>query len=301
MDISKEVTMFEIGGIGDIKIKAVRFPFYEAKDRQNDDFILHPYIDNNGEPEVKLPFYLTGQEMLSDLLNLYKKINDMSIEAALPVIIKWCTTHIHPYYPPELMRKPPEWDWSTHWVNLEFDATGIGGFSVRDMIDELKELYITSIALFTMLAIQRGEIDQAKKLYYSNIGTESLGFDLFEHFSMEKQYTRAFLFEDIGLSVPRFQMGLQYDENAQRLVFAPMIESVFDMAWYAVSRVIAVNAPALNTWDGKQSITYCEACGNFFIKDGNRQKYCKDPECQAYRNRKKSKTYYAKKNNRTSD
>lgn len=297
MDITKEVTMFEVGGIGDIKLKAVRFPYYAVEDKQNGDFILYPYIEmDNGQPEVKLPYYMTGQEMLADLCNLYKSISEVSIDTALPVIINWCFTHIHPYYPPELMRKSPEWDWPEHWVNLLCGDTGIGAFSVIKMITELKELYITSIALFTMLTIQRGEIDEAKKLYYSNIGNESPGYDLFEHFLTEKQYKRSFILEDIGLSVPRFRMGLQYDENTQKLVFAPMIESVFDMAWYALSRAVAVNAPALNTWDGKLSITYCEACGKFFIKDGNRQKYCKDPECQSYRNRKKSKTYYTKKN-----
>ena len=35
--------------------------------------------------------------------------------------------------------------------------------------------------------------------------------------------------------------------------------------------------------------------GNIFFKNGNRQKYCDDPECKKERNRRKSRTAYLKK------
>ena len=39
----------------------------------------------------------------------------------------------------------------------------------------------------------------------------------------------------------------------------------------------------------------CESCGELFIKEGNRQKYCKSPICQAERNNRKAQAYYLRK------
>lgn len=42
-------------------------------------------------------------------------------------------------------------------------------------------------------------------------------------------------------------------------------------------------------------VATCECCGRLFIKNGNRQKYCDNPECKKERNRRKSRTAYHRK------
>ena len=87
-------------------------------------------------------------------------------------------------------------------------------------------------------------------------------------------------------------MSLQRDESTNALVLLPEVTSVIEAAYYALSRFVAVNSGALDDWGGKTSIAFCAACGNAFIKRGNRQKYCLSTQCQSIRNQRKSKEYY---------
>lgn len=68
--------------------------------------------------------------------------------------------------------------------------------------------------------------------------------------------------------------------------------AVIEAAYYALSRFVAANAGAIDDWGGKTSIAFCAACGNAFIKLGNRQKYCLSPQGQSIRSQLKSKEYY---------
>lgn len=71
--------------------------------------------------------------------------------------------------------------------------------------------------------------------------------------------------------------------------------SVFDVAYYAMAQYISSSPDYPLHWGGRTGIAYCKSCGNIFIKNGNRQKYCDDPECKKERDRRKSKGYYYRK------
>ena len=62
-----------------------------------------------------------------------------------------------------------------------------------------------------------------------------------------------------------------------------------------LSDMVTKNAPKMDEVWHKQSVALCECCGKMFIKQGNRQKYCKDPLCQAERKNRKARDYYQRK------
>lgn len=107
-----------------------------------------------------------------------------------------------------------------------------------------------------------------------------------------KTEQRPRLIDNYMQSLPKFTMSLQRDEKTGVLMLLPEVSSVIEAAYYALSRFVAVNAGAIDDWGGKTSIAFCAACGNAFIKRGNRQKYCLSPQCQSIRNQRKSKEYY---------
>jgi hypothetical protein len=68
--------------------------------------------------------------------------------------------------------------------------------------------------------------------------------------------------------------------------------SPLELAVPTPAKFVAVNSDALDDWGGKTTIAFCAACGEAFIKRGNRRKYCGNPQCQSVRNQRKSKDYY---------
>ena len=61
----------------------------------------------------------------------------------------------------------------------------------------------------------------------------------------------------------------------------PGFTSVFDAAYYALARFVATQPEVPTKEDGgKTPLGICESCGKIFFKNGNRQKYCDDPECK---------------------
>ena len=78
--------------------------------------------------------------------------------------------------------------------------------------------------------------------------------------------------------------------KTKRILFAAEVESVFQLAWYALSRSVANDAPDHdpnpNSMFSSGTPLACLHCGNFFIRTGPRQRYCSDPNCQAARQRK---------------
>ena len=99
--------------------------------------------------------------------------------------------------------------------------------------------------------------------------------------------------------IPEFTMKLKVDSRTNRLEFSTDINSVFDIAWLALARMLS-EAPVPED-KGKSDnrpegiIIRCRNCGKFIIRKSNRQEFCDAEECQKARNARKQKAYRERK------
>ena len=281
---------FDVGGLGEARLKAVRFGKYTRSDK-NGDVFLSPDFGDYEHIQVFEPYYpVTGQDMLIRACNLYKSIPD-DAEQAVERVTEWCLRNIHPYYPPGLLNNLDGVPWDEYWLNLW--GSGIGMFSVLDFISSLKTLFELAGAVMTLTLLVKGQKEEADRLYHGVFYDG--GYDIYKEYVSQKQYSQDFLLRDNYIMLPRVSMKVEYDQETRMPVFVPEVASIFDVLNYTLIRMVTKNAPMMDESWHKQSIALCEACGNMFIKEGNRQKYCKDPLCQAERNNRKARDYYQRK------
>lgn len=99
--------------------------------------------------------------------------------------------------------------------------------------------------------------------------------------------------------IPEFTIKLKVDPHTNRLEFSTDINSVFDIAWLTLARMLS-EAPAPED-KGKQDnrpegiMIRCRNCGKFIIRKSNRQEFCDAEECQKARNARKQKAYRERK------
>lgn len=161
---------------------------------------------------------------------------------------------------------------------------------VDEMCADLAALYDDTMVVLGIRSLLESDELGAKKFFSSVQSPEKK--ELFQKWESEEPEQRPRLIDNYMPTLPKFTMGLQRDEKTGALMLLPEVTSVIEAAYYALSRFVAVNAGAIDDWGGKTSIAFCAACGNAFIKRGNRQKYCLSPQCQSIRNQRKSKEYY---------
>lgn len=74
-------------------------------------------------------------------------------------------------------------------------------------------------------------------------------------------------------------MKLGLDENGELKVM-PDFHSVFDAARFALSQYVSIPTDYPIAYANRVGVATCECCGRLFIKNGNRQKYCDNPQCK---------------------
>ncbi len=289
--IRNAVMDFDIGGMGEARLKGIRFGKYDIAIRGDDRILVPDFL----KPELIQPidpyYKVTGQELLLRVLRLYKSIDFDSIDNATITIREWCQNNIHPFSDPELIILQPEFTWDMHWINLW--NSGSGMFSVRKFMNECKHFFDMTGMVLTLTLIQGGREKEADTLYHQYFYEG--GFDLYQEYMQNEHYSKEFLSADNYAMLPSMRMKVEFDPERMQPVFLPEVDSIFDVLYYTLIRIAAANAPALDENWRRQSIAICESCGELFIKDGNRQKYCKDPLCQAERNNRKAQAYYLRK------
>ena len=92
-------TFTEIGGVGEMVYKAVRFPEYVPQhDYEEKADVIVPVFTACHRPISGTDYSVTGQELLASLCNLYKKVNGPdSTTPPTELIWNWCRKNIHPY------------------------------------------------------------------------------------------------------------------------------------------------------------------------------------------------------------
>lgn len=290
MDLKRELTDYEIGGIGDIKKHTLRFYSYRIGTEDGKLTIFAEY--NPGQfPKVYMG-YPSGQELLIELCNLNLDLRNKPLEECARILIRWSLENIHPYY-----------RYGDTVSYIEFNGDDADGYwdmmvnilecyhvCVEDMVWDLEQLYTDTMTAFALRKLTDGDAAEAQRIYDSVCVPEQK--DLLREWYRTDSAHRPLVLQRFVEKLPKLNMGLEYDLATGQIQLQPSVKSVVDAAYFGLARFMAVNANALDDYGGKTNIAFCQACGKAFIKRGNRQKYCGTLECQSVRNKLKSKEYY---------
>lgn len=311
----------EIGGVGEMIYHNVQFPEYEIQ-IEGTEIVVYPKISLGTTMAAKTDYAMTGQKLLASLCNLYKKINDPSYKlekSYIDLIMDWCRENTHPYQIDYLYDEIHEegFDIKTDAWLLEKD----GIFTINDFVHDLAPL-CNAFALYHALdQLEIGNDYPARHLYYE--GRFEDGLSIFEKYKGildgetpikyfdkylqegEQPFVKNplddydMLLQRLLSCFPDFRMRLKINPRDGRVVYSADVQSVFDIAWYTLSRLVADDAPPKdvdNEYDSPEgSILSCLCCGDFFIRRTSRHLYCDNPNCQAERKRKNRRDCDARK------
>lgn len=300
-------TLTEIGGVGEMVYRAVRFPEYVPEyDEARKKMTIVPLFTAGFFPEAGTDFSITGQALLADLINLYTAVNDPEgTNAVSDLVWMWCRKHPHPYdidYLCSLVQTGSIMD-----LTLHDELRRVGPFDVDDFVRDLCKLGVV-FEYYDALQKVMFEHNAAagRSLYYEGRFRDSLPFlERYRPIQEDADYLRSvsedydeLIFHLIDL-FPDFRLRLKQDQKTHKIELVADIDSVFDIAWYTFARLVATVAPPVDTdlrYEYSQgSILTCMACGEYFVRHSSRQRYCDSPDCQAERNKRKSRAYYQRK------
>ena len=299
------LSFVEIGGVGEMVYRAVRFPEY-VPDYDDDGEIIKPLFTGGHAPISGTDYSLTGQDLLVSLCNLYIKLNNPdSTESISDAVWDWCRNNIHPYDIDLLcdMLESEKFAHITYRDIIEKNAT----FSIKRFIKDLCDLG-TVFELYYMLDNLKyeGNVKNARNLYYEGRLCDTLAFlERYSKYEDDKEYRVRVLedYSDLIFKVidmfPDFRMRLKLDKKTGKVMFGADVQSIFDICWYTFSRIVADVAPPvdedLDYFESQGSILSCLTCGKYFVRRSSRQRYCDSWDCQAERNRKNRRASYARK------
>ncbi len=293
MDLKRELTNYEIGGIGDIKKHTLRFHSYRIGTESGKLTIYAEYDPEN--PPTVFEGYPSGQELLIELCNLNLELRGKSLEECARILIRWSLENVHMYYlygSDVDTRQFGDHDTDSFW-DVMVNALEFYQVRVEDAVTDLKQLYTNTMTVFAIRSLLDGNVSQAQR-FCENLRVPEKD-DLMRQWYRADTGSRMCVIERFVEKLPKLALGLEFDKSSRQITLQPVVRSVVDAAYYALGRFTAVNAGAIGDYGGKTNIAFCAACGRAFIKHGNRQKYCGTVQCQSIRNSRKASDYYYRK------
>jgi hypothetical protein len=181
----ERLSFAEIGGIGQIVYKIVKYKRYELRHvNEDEDFNGEMYRPIYGEkPITSVDYGMTGLEILASICNLAKEYNKLPSQdnprSKEDLIIKWCEENFHPYdidslY--EAYRKMDNENERSETPN-EYD----GYFKKKDFIRDMQNVYNVFTFYFAYTELCDGRPEMAYNLY-----SEGFYFDTFPFFEEYK-------------------------------------------------------------------------------------------------------------------
>ena len=285
--------------------KAVHFADYSVEERYGNEWVMPAFPSPFDSMEHGKNAKLTGQELLVSLCNLFHEMNDPEGNVdRYKKIVEWCVDNIHPYDIDALCITAEEMEPGTEQSTaMQME----GRFDPKDFINDLCRLGTTFDFAYALTEIkENGNVTPARELYYEGRLCDGLPFfETYRWIDDDEEYREKVMNEydkhtetliDI---LPDFRMRLKLDRESGKVMYGADVQSVFDICWYTLSRIIAdVAPPADQDMDYMYSqgkILSCLACGSFFVRHSSRQLYCDNPNCQAERNRRNRRASYARK------
>ena len=156
MDLKRELTDYEIGGIGDIK-KHIRFHSYRIG-TESGKSVIYAVCKPEKPPEV-FKGYPAGQELLIDLCNLHLELRDKSMEECARILIRWSMENIHPYYfyGDEMVHLGMNDDDPNDFWDFLVNVLEGYRICVEDMVRDLEQLYTDTMTAFAIRSLIEGK------------------------------------------------------------------------------------------------------------------------------------------------
>jgi len=328
----------EIGGVGQLIYQPFRFVNYEMSFDGNDTTV-YPVCEPGKEPIFPNDDSLTGKNLLTSLCNLAKVIDSYENKGPKEQLIaKWCLENMHPYsvdyvyaqlndnfnitsVDADFVKEDASFEIETfmrdlgnlynavrYYVALEGVLFGDDN-AVYDLYEEGR--YFESSSDFEKYKYARVHIPD--EIFKGGDSPEDLLADM----QRESEYIAAHpadgefdfnhspyddydeLRQRLAEFIPQFEMKLKLNPATKRYEFSADIQSVFDIAWYTLARMISEDK-ALEDRTNNESrdegiMICCRNCGRFIIRKSNRQEFCDAEECQKVRNARKQKAYRDRK------
>ena len=153
MDLKRELTDYEIGGIGDIKKHTLRFHSYRIGTMDGKLTIFAEYTP--GQFPKVYRSHPSGQELLIELCNLNLELRNKPLEKCARILIRWSLENIHPYYfygddvaYLEMNNDDPNGFWDCMVNRLESYRV-----FVEDMVQDLEQLYTDTMTAFAIRSL----------------------------------------------------------------------------------------------------------------------------------------------------
>jgi hypothetical protein len=297
----------EIGGVGEMIYKAVRFPEYLPEyDYTSEQFVMVPVFTGGHRVTADTDYSITGQGLLSSLCNLYQKINDPKGDEPIANLLwDWCRNNIQPYNINELCKELETRDFLD--IVSDDNLKRLATFALEDFISDLCKLGSVFEYYYALQRIKYYHDAQiGRELYYEGRCRDSVPhLEKYRKYTDDDEYVRNVVndyderMSEVMDMFPAFRLRLMRNSKTDKIEMGAEIDSVFDIAWYAFARMVAYVAPPadadLNYMYSQGSILTCMACGEYFVRHSSNQRYCDNPNCQAERKNRKARAYYLRK------
>lgn len=263
------------------------FNYYE-KTEKDGEIILSAGLGEGEVPRLNRGYGLDDNELWLSLNNLYQEIRGKDDNTAADVIIGWCRKYAHPYY---IYQDIQEYKWdiasdAEYW-DISTNILGSFTFPVRRMREDLEKLYRDTLVIL-MFKKCLDQLDISEDLARITWTDEFVNFNTLP-LNAHLPKISAYLNKMNGVT-----MKLDLDENGEMKIL-PDFHSVFDAARFALSQYVSIPTDYPIAYGERVGVATCKCCGRLFVKKGNRQKYCDNPECKKERNRRKSRTAYRRR------
>lgn len=282
--------LYDFGGLNDSKKTTATFAQYELRSHHGEMYIT-ALLQEGEIPRINEGYRINGQQLWISLCRLHDKLQGKADYEIIDAIITWCKKHVHPYYflgdpylPFDEEQKKDADFWDVNVNRLEMYE-----FTVDRFMKDLSHLYTnTQVMIAFHYIMKKLEIDRKMRISVEGIPElkDILQIDRKQQLVKIREYT--------AKAIPQFPMELVVASTGAFQII-PAFRSVFDVAYYAMAQYVSSSPDYPLHWGGRTGIAYCKSCGNIFIKNGNRQVYCDDPECKKERLRRNSRNYYYRK------
>lgn len=317
----------EIGGIPELVYKPIRFKEYtcepynlqtwiKPKIADSDSFMTELDADDDYE-------FFTGKTIFCALYNLGKYLNDERVDIGDPVerIVEFCTEYVHPYFVDELDDLIEQGGFGAYSM-LEKQAA----FRANQFLQDLGRLYNAASFYFALEDVKRKKPAAALHLAEDgrffdglpfferylhpipevewNTDDASDAFDIVQEMQREQpvpgKIPRLFYKEMTGKLadiMPDFRVRVKVEPRTERMVLAADVNSVFDIAWFVLARLITSGGQRVKQETSAEgtpkelAVVICPNCGEAFARRSNRQQFCTKEECRKAHNAQRQKKY----------
>ncbi len=222
---------------------------------------------------------VSSKGLLVSLCNLAKQIDDWGNKIPYDkLIIQWCKENMHPYNVDFVYEELTEEGFGVTGYDVELAARD-GIFSINDFMRDLENLYTTALFYEALEGVCVADEDAALNLYKEGKHFEGLPFfesfkcihskpdinvspadgNLVKEMKFEAEYKKSHpeelssngqfvtepydnygeLLDKLIGRIPDFNMRLKVNPKTNRIEFSADVNSVFDIAWFTLARMIS--------------------------------------------------------------